>query len=1087
MRKGGKKLNKLRRIPRLSFALLLAVLHVSPAHGQDVNATITGVVRDATGSVVPNATVRATNTGTDAQFQTITGSDGSYALRSIPVGSYNLQVEATGFKRFEAKGIRLQVNEVARYDAALDVGGTTETVTVTADVTAVDTTTSSLRTVIDQKRIEEMPLNGRNPTQLMRLVAGVVTDFRADVTSGTTYPGVTPVSVNGNRANATNYVLDGAQNNDHYTNAPNPMPNPDALQEFSVQVNNFSAEFGRQSGGLVNAVTKSGTNQLHGSVFEFVRNHALNAANFFAPTVNGVRQDDGLKRHQFGGTLGGPIWIPKLYNGRSRSFFFFSYQGTLQRRVPNATNVIVPTEAQRNGDFSSLGRPLRDPIRGGEYPNNRIPASDISPIARGVLQYVPLPTSGNRLFYSARNNDDDHQILVRLDHELTSNNRLSGRFWNSAAETPAFLDPTNYLAVTVGRTWLNRSAQLTDTHVFGPSLTNQVMFAFNRTDGNNVPIYPEKSVASLGANYFNDDKPQYHITVAGYWGQLNTGDTNQFLRDEYQFIDTVRWTKGRHQMTFGFDYGRGIGDVTNNFRANGQWQFNGPSAPFTGDSFADFLVGKFFTLNQGIGEYKMTRFTRTSVFAHDSFKVHHRLTLDLGVRWEPFMPFHDVDGKMAVWYPGQQSTRYVNAPRGVLYPGDAGVPKGGAGTTWSNFGPRTGFAWDVFGDGRTSVRGGYGVFFDQPNTLYTNNLANQAPFGTVVTINGNAQNSWGNPWAGTTNPFPASTTPPSNVTFPQFSSQTVYAPDWRNPYVQAWNVTIEREIAGGFVSRSSYAGSKGTNLGVMRELNPAVFAPGATTATTNQRRLYAPALGSTAILEPSGNSSFHALQLTAERRFNQGFSILANYQFSKAIDDSSHAKESGISRTNPYDQSFDKAPADFDRTHVFNFSGLWELPIRFENRLANTLLGGWTINGIVSAFSGFPFTVASGVDNARTGAGGQRADLVGDPYFPSGQTKGEKIQEWLRKSAFQSNAIGTYGVLGRNVFRGPGYSSVDTGLFKRFAITEQLSTTLRFEVFNTVNRTNLSGPNTSLTSGDFMRTTAALPPRILQLAARITW
>ena len=273
----------------------------------------------------------------------------------------------------------------------------------------------------------------------------------------------------------------------------------------------------------------------------------------------------------------------------------------------------------------------------------------------------------------------------------------------------------------------------------------------------------------------------------------------------------------------------------------------------------------------------------------------------------------------------------------------------------------------------------------------------------------------------------------------------------------------------------------------MRELNPAVFAPGVTTATTNQRRLYAPALGSTPILEPSGNSTFHALQLTGEKRFSRGFSILANYQFSKAIDDSSNSKESGISRTNPYDQSFDKGPADFDRRHVFNFSGLWELPVRFDNRLANTLLGGWSLNGIVSAYSGFPFGIGSGVDNARTGASNQRAELIGDPYISGDRTKGEKIQEWLRKSAFQPNALGTYGTLGRNVFRGPGFSSVDTGLFKRFTITERLAATLRFEVFNALNRTNLNGPNASLTSGDFMRTTGAQSPRILQLAMRITW
>src|SRR4051794_29701095 len=321
--------------------LLVIALTASCAMAQDVTASITGVVRDASGAVVPSATVRALNVGTNAEFTATTSAEGQYTIRTMPVGEYRLTVEATGFKRSETSGIRLQVDDVARLDPTLEVGATIETVTVRSAVVPVDTDTSTLRSVVDQKRIEELPLNGRNATQLMRLVAGVTADPRADVTSGTTYPGVTPVSVNGGRSNTTNYVLDGANNNDHYTNAPNPMPNPDALQEFSVQTNNFSAEFGRNSGAVVNAITKSGTNQVHGSAFEFVRNNAFNAANYFAPIVNGSKQSDGLKRNQFGATLGGPIYIPKVYKGKDKTFFFFSYQGTRLRQAPIQSQIIV--------------------------------------------------------------------------------------------------------------------------------------------------------------------------------------------------------------------------------------------------------------------------------------------------------------------------------------------------------------------------------------------------------------------------------------------------------------------------------------------------------------------------------------------------------------------------------------------------------------------------------------------------------------------------------------------------------------------------------------------------------------------------
>ena len=313
---------------RLIAILALIAL---PAIPQNVSGTISGIVHDPSGAVVPLVNITATNTGTSATFQTTTGETGAYTLRTLPVGNYDLTAEVNGFKKYQTKGIRLQVNEIARVDVNLAVGTASETVTVSSQAVVVDTTTATLKAVVDQKRIEELPLNGRNPTQLMQLIVGVVKDTRADVTSGTTYPGSQAVSVNGNRSNSTNYVLDGAQNNDHYSNAPNPMPNPDALQEFSVQTNNFSAEFGRQSGGLVNAVTKSGTNEIHGSAFEFVRNKAINARNFFNPPVSpgsNVRRDDGLKRNQFGATVGGPVFIPKIYNGRDKSFFFFSYQGT---------------------------------------------------------------------------------------------------------------------------------------------------------------------------------------------------------------------------------------------------------------------------------------------------------------------------------------------------------------------------------------------------------------------------------------------------------------------------------------------------------------------------------------------------------------------------------------------------------------------------------------------------------------------------------------------------------------------------------------------------------------------------------------
>ncbi len=1071
----------------VTFTLVMILclrLHVS---GADVTGTITGVVKDPSGAVVPGVEITASNTGTNAAYRALTDDTGVYSIRAIPVGIYELSAELAGFKKSEAKGIRVQVNEVARVDLTLSVGETSETVIVSGSVIHVDTESPTLKTVVDERRIEELPLNGRNPTQLMRLVAGVQADPRADVTSGTTYPGVVPVSVNGGRTNMTNYILDGGQNNDHYSNAPNPMPNPDALQEFSVQTNNFSAEFGRNVGGVVNAVTKSGTNNLHGSAFEYLRNYAVNAANFFSPIdARGQKRDDGLKRNQFGATLGGPVWLGRLYDGRDRTFFFFSYQGTRNRQTPIAVERIVPTEAQRRGDFSELKKQLKNPFTGGVYPNNQIPLSDFNPAARAILDFLPIPPAGkNTAAFGVLQNLDDDQTMVRGDHKISEKNQLSGRFWISQANTPAFLDSKNYLAQNTGRIWRNTSVVLNDTHTFSVGLLNSALFSFNRTNNDNFQIYPAKSLADLGVKMYNDKAPQYHLTVSGYF-QINTGDTNTFLRDEYQASDTVRWSHGKHQISFGGEYGRGIGNIVNNFRANGQFGWSS-AAPFTGDALADFMIGKFAGLTQGIGEYKKTRFDIFALFFQDTMRVTRRLTLDLGLRWDPFFPYTDVDGKLSAWRPDKKSTRYINAPVGVLYPGDPGLPDGGYDISWANLGPRLGFAWDIFGDGKTSLRGGYGIFYDRSNTISTNSQANQGPFGTIVVISGNARNNFSDPYAGITNPFPASTNPPSDVKFVLPHVAFVYEEHMRNPYLQAWNLTFEREMKWGVIGRAAYAASKGTRLIIGREGNPAIYATGATTATTDQRRPLYPNFGQVTLIEPTGNSTFHSLQLTAEKRFSHGLSILTNYTLSRSIDDSSANKATGQSRTNPFNQRFDKGLSDFDHAQVFTSSGLWEIPVGGDSRIVKVLLKGWNLNSIVTLQSGFPFTVTSGVDNARTGTGGQRADLIGDPNLPGGRSRGEQVAMWLNKSAFAPNALGTFGNQGRNMWRGPGFAAVDLGIQKNFQATEYLKAQFRFEMFNAFNRVNLTGPNTSQNSGTFMRTNSAFDPRILQFALRLIW
>jgi outer membrane receptor protein involved in Fe transport len=1073
---------------RLFWFAILSICCCLASYAADVTGSVDGTVKDPGGAIAPGVQVSVTNVGTNEVYRATTDNTGTYFIRDLPVGVYQLTLEPKGFKKFVANGLRVQVNEAVRVDITLQIGDVTQSVDVSAAAETVDTSSITLKTVVDQQRIENLPLNGRNPTQLMQLVAGVTPDLQnANVTSGTTYPGVTAVSVNGGRANTTNYILDGAQNNDHYSNAPNPMPDPDALQEFSVQTNTFSAEFGRNVGGIVNAVTRSGTNSVHGSAFEYLRNTDLNATNFFAPpTPGGGKQGDGLKRNQFGATLGGPVFIPKIYNGRDKTFFFFSYQGTRTRQAPSKVQQVVPTNAQRDGDFSALGHPIYDPSTGVAYANNLIPASQISPITAAVLKNgIPAPAAGvDTISFALPNNLDDDQFLVRIDHDLSSKNRITGRFFTSEANQQGFLAPGDYFSALPGAVWRNTSIVGSDTYTISPTLVNQAMFSFNRTNNTNKPIYPAEGIAGLGSAMYNDKTPEIYLQVNGYF-LLDTQDTNTFFRQEYQYDDTLRWTRGKHSISMGAEYGRGEGDINNDYRTNGYFTFDS-AAPFTSDALADFMVGKFYSLEQGVGEYKNTEFAMVSAFFQDDFRVTPRLTLNLGLRWDPFFPYTDQAGKLASYYPGQQSQRYPNAPPGILFAGDPGVPAGGYAKSWTDLGPRVGFGWDVFGDGTTAVRGGYGIYYDRPNTISTNSQADQAPFGTVDIVNGNAINSLSNPYAGTTNPFPGSTNPPKNTQFVLPDVAYMYTTGLRNAQLQSWNLTVERKLPGQFVVRTAYAGSKGTHLASLREGNAAVFAPGATTSNTDERRPLYPYFGQMTLVEPGDNSSFNAFELTVERRFLNGFTLLANYTFAKSIDTSSQNKQTGQTVTDPFNRAFDRGVSDFNQPQVATISGLWDVPIKPTNKFVHSVAGGWQLSGIATLRSGEPFSVYSGVDNSMSGVGSDRAQLIGDPYISGNPSRGAEVAEYLNPAAFAVNPLGTFGNTGRNMFYGPGFASVDLALEKIFHPVERLAIQFRAEAFNALNRPNLENPVNTL-GPNFMTINSAFDPRILQFAMRLRW
>ncbi len=639
----------MRRAGEFAFGTILVVLSFAalsaPVDAQTTTGGITGVVQDAGGGVLPGVTVKATHEATNAETTAVSNEVGIYVLRGLPVGRYIVVAELSGFQTSKNTDVVVRVNEDVRLDIGLKVGAVSEMVTVSGMASTVDTVTGTLKTVVDQERIENLPLNGRNPTQLMTLVAGVLTD-RSDLTSGATYPGTSPVSSSGARGNTTNYVLDGGSNNDHYSNGPNPMPNPDALQEFSVQTNSFSAEYGRNVGAIVNAVTRAGTNQYHGLGFGYFRHYKFNATNFFTPGV-----DDGLERQQYGGTFGGPIV-------KNRTFFFGSYQGTNQSTRPTQRQGLVPSAAMRNGDFSAIPRALRNPFTGQPFPGNQVPTSLFAPSAVKIVnEWLPLPNPvGNdnplTLRFPQPSESDDHQYLGRVDHTFTNNHRMYGRFWVSRASQPPVLEDGNILSSAFGRTWQNTVASVNDTYLIGQNLLEQ--------PGRDVQPDEQLQLPDLSPRLLDARHQRLQRRDAAVVLQRGRLFRHQQRRHEHVPPRTscrswtrVRWTKGRHEIATGIDYSYGQGDIVNNFRANGRYSYSN-AAPFSGDALVDFYLGKFSSFEQAIGEYKNTRMHFLATFIQDTFRVNRQLTLNLGLRWDPFFPYTDVNNRLGCYRPGER-------------------------------------------------------------------------------------------------------------------------------------------------------------------------------------------------------------------------------------------------------------------------------------------------------------------------------------------------------------------------------------------------------------------------------------------------
>ena len=1084
---------------RLLRASLVIVVLVLATHGNAwaqavAGAQISGTVRDSSGGTIPGAEVTVTKIDTGATRTVFTSADGVYVLPNLSVGPYQLKVVLQGFNTYIRDGIVLQVSSNPEINVTLAVGAISEQVTVAANSTLVETHTTGVGQVIDNQRVMELPLNGRQATELIFL-SGLATSAPAgDLNTNKNFPTVT-ISVAGGQANGITYIMDGGTHNDPFNNLNLPTPFPDALQEFKVETSALPARYGHHAASAVNLITKSGSNQVHGDVFEFLRNYHFNARNFFAPAR------DSLNRNQFGGTIGAPVI-------KNRMFLFAGYQGRVEKSNPATTISFVPTQAMLNGDFTAITSPACNGGRQlnltGGFVDNRVDPSRLSPVTLKFLQHVPVSQDPcGRLQYGIPNNNTEHQGLAKVDYTFTSNSSLFARYFYAVYDNPATYDGTNVL--TLSRTGQNNqvhSLVLAHNQVLSASTLNSLHVTFNRTL-NDRPLPAYFSATDLGSRVSSLVPGYVGVSVTGNGFSVGSGATNPgyFNSRGWQVADDLDLVRGAHQLSIGGNWIRSRIETLNNRPTNGAFTFNGQG---TGLSLADFMLGVVSGgFLQGNPVYDYDHSDYVGAYAQDNWRVASNVTVNLGLRWEPFLPVKNTYSWVSHFEQTRfdqnvHSTVYPLAPAGLMFPGDSGYP--GDATSFgkiAQFAPRVGLVWTPNGDERTSVRASWGVFYDTPHLFFNTRFANNPPWGAQITIP-NPPGGFADPYLGYPggNPFPALNTGWATQPFPAFGVYVNTPLHLEPTSLQQWNVSVQRQF-GDWLTSASYLGNHSTHLWRATELNPAVFGPGATTGNTNQRRTLilqnaqqGQFYGTIGQLDDSGRANYGALLLSLQRRLKNNLSVLSNWTISKCLSDPATTEITGPTIVNPADPDLDYSYCSSDRRQVVNVSVVVRTP-DFEKPVLRAMLGDWQLSPIVRWQSGNRSSVTTGVDSALTGLGNQRAvQILDNPYGAGGPAA------YLNRAAFASPAAGTYSTLAPFTVVNPGNLQNDFALARTFKIAGAQSVQFRWEVFNVFNHVNLasvpSGTTTAplvtaLNSANFGQIQTAGDPRIMQFALKFTF